>query len=109
MAEYIELEELKKVLSNEAVHCLTFQKKGEARGLVKAKEIVSKLPAADVVEVVRCKDCIHWGGEYDTNECSLITQLANPDYWLKTAPDDFCSSGVRKDEKDDHLHSRSDQ
>ncbi|MBQ7800645.1 MAG: hypothetical protein IJ370_09140 [Oscillospiraceae bacterium] len=66
MAEYIEREELKKVFSNEAVHCLTFQKKGEARGLIKAREIVSKLPTADVAEVKHSK----WLKDDNGNFCS---------------------------------------
>ena len=95
MVEYIEREELKKVLSNEAVHCLTFQKTGEARGLIKAKEIISKLPSADLVEVVRCKDCKSCelrypakpiGGEaIEGYYCSVNRR------YLK--PTDYCSCG----------------
>ncbi len=50
----------------------------------------------DAVEVVRCKDCKFWGGQYASNECSKITKLVHPYYWLKTSPEDFCSSGERK-------------
>ena len=90
MAEYIEREELKKVFSNEAVHCLTFQKKGEARGLIKAREIVSKLPAADVAEVVRCKDCDNslLPDEHSCFCCHF------DEYVLLN---DFCSYGARRE------------
>lgn len=49
--EYIEREAVKKALSEEAVHCLTFQKRGEAIGFISAKGVVSNIPAADVAEV----------------------------------------------------------
>lgn len=45
-----------------------------------------------ITKVVRCKDCEYWGGKYATNEFSLITQFGK-----KTTPDDFCSSGKRKE------------
>ena len=96
MAEYIEREELKKVLSNEAVHCLTFQKTGEARGLVKAKEIISKLPAADVVEVVRCKDCAFYT-ELDI-EYTFLGKRARMCF-MHSKPmgeNNFCSYGMKR-------------
>lgn len=54
--------------------------------------------AAAMEGLVRCKDCKWWGGKYSSNECSKITTLSNPDYWLKTLPEDFCSSGERRDD-----------
>ena len=53
--------------------------------------------AADVRNVVLCRDCRYWGGRNGKNECSLITSLAEPRIWLKTQPDDFCSSGERRE------------
>jgi hypothetical protein len=43
----------------------------------------------DVVEVVRCKDCIHWL-EYDSSppDCGMNM--------LRMGPDDYCSYGERK-------------
>lgn len=42
----------------------------------------------DVVEVVRCKDCIHWL-EYDSSppDCGMNM--------LRMGPDDYCSYGER--------------
>lgn len=49
-----------------------------------------KLPAADVVPVVRCKDCKYNVG---TKKC------LNPDsFFAVPKDDDFCSYGERKDE-----------
>ena len=58
---------------------------------------INELTAADVVEVVRCKDC-RWWDEFPNN-------TANPEYHtckrpfvqLSMAAWDFCSRGERKD------------
>ena len=62
--------------------------------------LIDSLPIENVPEIVRCKDCVHYGGIYGDNECSLITSLAQPRVWLKTKPDDFCSSGKRKGDEE---------
>lgn len=54
---------------------------------------IEDLPAADVVEVVRCGDCVHYLA--DRQDCGLYAWgksngLENP------APDDFCSRGERR-------------
>lgn len=60
-----------------------------------AASMAQKLPAADVVEVVRCKDCMHF--------CEIIgvTSYCSNRYGLngKIHCDDFCSYGERKNEK----------
>ena len=48
--------------------------------------LVEKQPTADVVEVVRCKDCTEWNK--DEYECS---------HWYGFREDDYCSLGARKD------------
>lgn len=52
---------------------------------------VMKIPAADVVEVVRCKDCKWWhtGGCAFRKDCTADLPSA----------DDFCSHGERKEQK----------
>lgn len=45
---------------------------------------------ADVVEVVRCKDCRYWNHETDLTYCSKKT-------WLGTDAEDFCSFGERRE------------
>ena len=59
--------------------------------------MVLKMPTVDAVEVVRCKDCIHW---YEPEEVCLkiysdgaVSQYA----WQNRNPDDFCSYGERKE------------
>lgn len=47
-------------------------------------------PAADVVEVVRCKDCIYWQHEED------VDFVCNRHYGYRTSMD-YCSHGERKE------------
>lgn len=70
---------------------------GKDYDLDRLKEIVEKStrPAADVVEVVRCKDCVYWGGvdEFGDGFCknpSGIDDIAREN--------DFCSYGERKND-----------
>lgn len=47
------------------------------------------LPAADVAEVVRCRECKYWIGEHVCDlDCNHETH---------TGSDDFCSRGQRKE------------
>lgn len=51
---------------------------------------IMNIPAADVVEVVRCKDCKHLMFSDMYGECSQA-------HMGIVRPDDFCSYGERKD------------
>ena len=53
---------------------------------------MSKIPTADVVEVVRCKDCEYFGKDmgYGKHDCKKYEMP----YCLET---DFCSYGKRKE------------
>lgn len=56
------------------------------------EDILSECPTADVVEVVRCKDCKH----YKTMFCKM--DIWHKDITLYRADEnDFCSYGERKD------------
>jgi hypothetical protein len=65
---------------------------------------VRAAPAADVVEVVRCKDCVCWAGnEYWENrashgKCYCPDVKISMGAVLFTKPDDYCSHGERKEE-----------
>ena len=57
-------------------------------------DIISKIPAADVAPVVRCKDCAH-AELFEGSECLYCT---NFDGLLSdVADDDYCSYGERKE------------
>lgn len=60
---------------------------------VKLYDEIQKFPTADVVKVVRCKDCKH----YVTNT-ELLGNVCNRLFTVfPMKPDDFCSYGERKD------------
>lgn len=59
-------------------------------------DLVEKQPAADVVEVVRCKDCKHYEAHQPIHKkvCEK-----NDGHLIPANPDDFCSYGERKDDE----------
>lgn len=62
-------------------------------------ERIKALPAADVVPVVRCKDCKHFNHERMEceNEAVSTDHEGGAQYSLNFWLDDFCSYGERKD------------
>lgn len=68
---------------------------------------VRRIPAADVVEVVRCRECKYWGdeaGELQRSDGVLFARCKVHNYlldgrhtgWCPTE-NDFCSYGERKE------------
>ena len=56
---------------------------------------ISDMPAADVAEVVRCKDCKY--GDYDSKPNGAMVCLRTKDgFWREET--DFCSYGERREE-----------
>lgn len=62
-----------------------------------ALPIVNAAPTVDAEVVVRCKDCVH----YDLGVCLKIYSDGNahPEAWQPRRPEDFCSYGEQKVEK----------
>lgn len=54
---------------------------------------IDNMPAADVVEVVRCKDCIWRGRE----ECAMFYRCDCGEQHTWETDNDFCSYGERRD------------
>lgn len=78
---------------------------GEFAGFqtVAYKSEIDEIPTADVVEVVRCKDCKHWvKGGYDPiisrdfGSCTC-EYWEHPSEYYETSGNDYCSHGERKD------------
>ena len=97
MAEYIEREA---VLAREYLgytrYADTDWQKGYWDGVDDICAHVKALPAADVVPVVRCKDCVN--GEVYLNlqgKEYVVCQLNDRSIWL---PNQFCSYGERREE-----------
>ena len=55
---------------------------------------ISEFPAADVAEVVRCKDCKNLVNTTINANCFLICDISD----MEIAPEDFCSYGERREE-----------
>ena len=68
--------------------------------LDKLHEAVNAMPAEDVVEIVRCKDCKDfrpWGGQSKLGDCMVcVCDGENPFTMEET---DFCSDGDRRDDQ----------
>ena len=87
MARYIDADLLiKNIAKIEDLRTLSTKTIGEA---------ISKTPTADVVEVVRCREC---------KNCEIVIDQFDNDWYFCTntkdnaevKPDDFCSYGERK-------------
>ena len=89
MAEYIDREALMK-FPIRANHCdKEHANEHFINGIETVMEYAEHLPAADVVEVVRCKDCKYNSG---TKKC------LHPDsFFAVPKDDDFCSYGERRE------------
>lgn len=90
--EYIE----RKALLQDIVETVVFSTKtGERNSEIKgANKVIGRIqaqPTADVVEVIRCKDCIYHIAEYCTRDIKGRTNM-----FYMTA-EDFCSYGVKKE------------
>lgn len=55
---------------------------------------IRKLPAADVAEVVRCRDCKNLVNTTINANCFLICDISD----MEIATEDFCSHGERREE-----------
>ena len=101
--EYIERGAL---LTDEMTHTLPCSCGRSAGRVVVFVDDIEALPAADVVEVVRCKDCKSWDEagvdpitNYHLGYCRHY-QWQDKEYCdRETADNDFCSYGERKEQK----------
>lgn len=67
-------------------------------GLDYAKETIKEIPHADVVEVVRCKDCIWYdlNNHECTGEVNSMDEEGGAQYSLEFYDDDYCSFGQKR-------------
>lgn len=108
MAEYIEREALIDEFDRLGLGDHSFVERVFSDGV---RTIVAGIPAADVVPVVRCKDCRYWGDAdgISTNvdgvrfaRCRAHNHyVAGMHIGWCPAEDDFCSYGAREDGDDD--------
>ena len=69
-------------------------------GSLMLSNMISEMPTADVVEVVRCKDCKYMCHYTDGHlECRLLSDLKPiPTTYCTMNADDFCSYGERRED-----------
>lgn len=91
MTEYIERERLLRRFNIDDMMNVN----GTLISLRDAREKISNFPAADVVAVVRCKDCIHRDPEDKRCDCGCWHVPFTVD------DDDFCSCGERRGDADE--------
>ena len=84
---YIDKEKLKNALP----HKTPYDRYGNGFNdcLERVHDAIDNVPDADVVEVVRCKDCKYWKHEEDVD-------LTCDEFCGYRASNDFCSYGERK-------------
>ena len=67
-------------------------------GLAVARKAIDPPPAADVAEVVRCKDCQYYQDAKTNKKGFLICPASG----MKISETDYCSYGVRMGQEDKH-------
>lgn len=60
-------------------------------------DAVNAIPAADVVEVIRCRECIFWDASWNPGVGMKGEAHYCPRCQLVTLKDSFCSGAYRKD------------
>lgn len=91
--EYIEREAAKERLRIWITDCLLEGDNDTADCLRDCIDLLDSIPAADVVPVVRCKDC-HWRG---SEECAMFYRCECGEQHTWEMDNDFCSYGERID------------
>lgn len=88
MAKYIDVEALGIGIARAEI----FANPEFARGWNNAIKIINNAPAADVVEVVRCENCIRRG----TEDCAMYYGCECGEQGSWETDNDFCSWGERR-------------
>ena len=93
---YIERETALNLISD--IFFVTDPNGEEQCGVIKCSKAIRNAPAADVVEVVRCKDCMYYHSISKLKYCNK-----HIDCWgdgeIYTDEDDYCSYGERRSEE----------
>lgn len=84
MADFIRREDALKALYNDYAYA--------------AMDVIKRLPAADVAEVVRCKDCELWDSDPDTYGKDTGPEGKCMKSFERMPADGFCSYGERREE-----------
>ena len=97
MARYIDADFLKERMYHEAFEKTTDLQRWDSGCWIRYKmfeNVIKSIPTADVVEVVRCKDCKHL--VRSDGICKVLSNNYEPPVYVDD--DDFCSRGERREE-----------
>lgn len=72
---------------------------GKPSFIVDYVKTLKSIPAADVVEVVRCKDCRYYTAKHGRMPWNTTKLYCNRSATVATAPEDFCSFGEKTADK----------
>lgn len=86
MAKYIDAEKIPFVTGQTQVSELDYVR----------RYVIARMPAADVVEVVRCKNCKY--GDTGTDEIGRQFYKCIGIHYGSVSPTDYCSYGEREDD-----------
>ena len=89
MSRYIEESEAIMVLSDYYHHRTQVQHKA-------LQDAFSRVPTADVVEVVRCKDCVYWDKSFGVKMEGKPIHYKCGNFLIATKPDFYCAWGERR-------------
>lgn len=91
MAEYIDKRIVADILTPQTYYVRNDYSRAYRQGWKDALELVKLIPAADVVEVVRCKDCEHCSLLFDKRPLCLAGRA-----WMPITENDFCVWGKKR-------------
>lgn len=98
MKEYIERAVAVKKFENYRRDC---EEENDERAAQIFEDCISELmaiSAADVAEVVRCRECQHCKETVDYKGSGLFCSIWGRE-WQRVQPDDYCSYGQRKEDE----------
>ena len=92
MARYIDADLLKENLNEIARNSFTLDDDYQyfIKGLIRADDAINETPTADVVPVVRCKECRFFDHSTDFTFCKRVE--------VGMDEDDYCSFAERRDD-----------
>mgnify|MGYP001003376279 CR=1 FL=1 len=102
MAKYIDREAAVKLLRNQAREALEYSNT-ECEVLSSVADELEDFPPADVVPVVRCKDCVY-SRPAGKNCEDLVVCIAHSEDYLYMMKSDFCSYGTFKEATNGEVH-----
>lgn len=102
MAQYIDREAAVKLLRNQALEALEYSDT-ECEVLSSVADELEDFPPADVVPVVRCKDCVY-SRPAGKNCEDLVVCIAHSEDYLYMMKSDFCSYGTFKEATNGEVH-----